>query len=84
MYADKNVAPRDRGHQRRRVPAFRFPEIRFGVRLFGSSNGRAFRATTPDLMNPRIRLRSEVAATLRSLSAQSSTTTTQYGASGNR
>ena len=50
MYADKDVAPGPRP-PRRRAPAFRFLEIRFGVRLFGSSNGRAFRATTPELMN---------------------------------
>jgi|GEM_PF-6906378 hypothetical protein len=25
MYADKDVVAADRGHQRRRVPAFRFP-----------------------------------------------------------
>jgi hypothetical protein len=69
MYADKDVVAPDRGHQRRRVPAFRFPEFVVVVRLFGSSHSRAFRATTPDLMTSRVRLRGEVAATLRPLSA---------------
>jgi hypothetical protein len=68
MYADKTSRPGPRPPAQKRRPSD-FRKSVLVVRLFGSSNGRAFRATTPDLMNSRIRLRSEVAATLRPLSA---------------
>jgi hypothetical protein len=69
MYADKNVAPRIAATSAEEYRPSDFRKSVLVVRLFGSSNSRAFRATTPDLMNSRIRLRSEVAATLRPLSA---------------
>jgi hypothetical protein len=69
MYADKNVAPRTAATSGEEYRPSDFPQIRCGVRLFGSLDCRAFRATTPGLMTSRIRLRSEVAADLRPLSA---------------
>jgi hypothetical protein len=52
MYADKDVTPQTAATSAEEA-ALRFPEIRFGRPLFGSSNGRALRATNPDL-KPRI------------------------------
>jgi|GEM_PF-6572888 len=64
MYADKDVVASDRGHQRRKIPGLPISGTVVVVRLFGSSHSRAFGATTPGQMNSRIRLRSDVAATL--------------------
>jgi len=69
LYADKDVVAPDCGHQRSEYRPSDFRKSVVVVRLFGSSHSRAFRATTPDLMISRVRLRGEVAATLRPLSA---------------
>ena len=70
MYADKDVvAHRTAATSAEEYRPSDFRKFVVVVRLFGSSHSRAFRATTPDLMTSRVRLRGEVAATLRPLSA---------------
>ena len=70
MYADKDVvAHRTAATSAEEYRPSDFRKSVVVVRLFGSSNGRAVSATTPELMTSRVRLRSEVAATLRPLSA---------------
>jgi hypothetical protein len=69
MYADKDVVVPGRATSAEEYRPSDFRKFVVVVRLFGSSHSRAFRATTPDLMTSRVRLRGEVAATLRPLSA---------------
>jgi hypothetical protein len=69
MDADNDIVAPDRGHQHRKSIGLPISGNPLRVCAFGASHGRAHGAITPALMNSPIRLRSDVAATLRPLSA---------------